>query len=335
MTATIVRLDRSAGFHIPVGKLDFSQYLFLPSVMDRKRGSRKIPAYVLYGEAPQRIAGPMLHIETIEARSAGHHWKIEPHLHHVLHQMMFVLWGRGVVLADGKRSQYRPPAIVLIPAGAVHGFEFEPGTKGHVISVSDDLLRGLAQREAGVTALFAQPSTVEMQAGLLHATDLAQSVRMLAREFARPDAGDGLALHGWLEVLLGNLLRLTRGLPNPADPVVGQRRQLMARFSELLERRFRDNQSVSDFARALHVSESRLRSVCLASTGQSPIQLIHARILLEAKRQLHYTSNPVSEIAYALGFEDPAYFTRFFSRLAGASPRAFRSKGPERAAARL
>jgi len=303
--------------------------------MDRKSGSRKIPAYTLYGEVPQRIAGLMLHIETIEARSAGHHWKIEPHLHHDLHQMILVLRGLGVVLADGKRSQYRPPAIVLMPAGAVHGFEFEPGTKGHVVSVSDALLRELAQREAGVSFLFSQPSTVEMGTGDLHATDLAQSVRMLAREFSRPGAADGLALHGWLEVMLGNLLRLTSGLPNPSDPIVGQRRQLMARFGELIEHRFRDNVSVADFARALHVSESRLRNVCLASTGQSPIHLIHARVVLEAKRQLHYTNNPVNEIAYALGFEDPAYFTRFFSRLAGESPRSFRRKGPERAAGRL
>jgi AraC family transcriptional activator of pobA len=57
--------------------------------------------------------------------------------------------------------------------------------------------------------------------------------------------------------------------------------------------------------------------------------------MLEAKRQLHYTSNPISEIAFALGFDDPAYFTRFFTRQAGCSPRAFRSRGPERAAARL
>ncbi len=288
---------------------------------------RRIPAYVLYGEAPQRIAGPALHIETIEARSAGHHWKIEPHLHHGLHQMIFVLKGHGVVMADGRRSQYRPPAILVIPAGTVHGFEFEPGTQGHVISVSVDLMGSVAQREPGLTALLSRPLTIEARADDLHATDLAQGVRMLAREFARPHAAHGLALHGWLEVLLGNLLRLASVQPNPADPVVGRRRQLMARFSDLLERRFRDNHGVAHFARALHVSESRLRSVCLASTGQSPIQLIHARVLLEAKRQLRYTNSPVSEIAYAVGFEDPAYFTRFFSRLTGESPRAFRRRG--------
>ncbi len=303
--------------------------------MLKKRVSRRIPAYFLYGETPRRIAGPMLHIETIEARSARHHWKIEPHLHHSLNQMIFVLKGRGVVLADGKRSQYRPPAVVMIPVGAVHGFEFEPGTKGHVISASAELLRGFAQRDPDVLALFAQPLTLEVRAGDLRATDLAQSVRMLAQEFARPDAAHGLALHGWLEVLLGNLLRLTRKLPNPSDPVVGQRRRLMARFGELVEQHYRDNQAIAEFALALHVSESHLRNVCLASTGQSPIHLIHDRIVLEAKRQLHYTNNPVSEIAYALGFEDPAYFTRFFSRITGDSPRAFRRKGPERAAARI
>lgn len=303
--------------------------------MARTLGNRKIPAYVLYGEAPQRIAGSMLHIETIEARSAGHRWQIGLHRHPALHQLIFVRRGHGVVLADGGRSQYRPPAIVLVPAGTVHGFEFEPGTHGYVISVSVELLGDLAQREPAVAALFAQPAVMEAHADDLHATDLGRSVRMLAREFARPDARDGLTLHGWLEVLLGNLLRVIRLPPNPADPLVGQRRQLMTRFSELLEQRFRDHQTVSDFARALHVSESRLRSVCLASTGQSPIQLIHARILLEAKRQLHYSDHAVREIGYALGFQDPAYFTRFFSRLTGESPRAFRRKGPERAAARL
>lgn len=52
------------------------------------------------------------------------------------------------------------------------------------------------------------------------------------------------------------------------------------------------------------------------------------RVLFEAKRQLRYTSKAVSEIAYALGFDDPAYFTRFFSRRAGMSPRAYRARGP-------
>jgi AraC family transcriptional activator of pobA len=298
--------------------------------MARTGAGRRIPTYFLYGEAHRPIDGPLLHIETIEARSAGHHWKIEPHLHQGLHQMIFVLRGRGVVLAEAVRAQYRPPVLILIPAGTVHGFEFEPGTSGHVISMSNDTQHELARHEAGIAALFAQPLTLEFPREALRATDLARSIRMLAREFSRSDSGHRLALHGWLQVLLGNALRLAQNLPNPADPAVGQRRALVARFSEQVEKRFRSNQTVAQYAAAMHVSESRLRNACLALAGQSPIQLIHARVLLEAKRQLHYTDSSISEIAYALGFDDPAYFTRFFSRRTGLSPRAFRQKGPER-----
>lgn len=297
--------------------------------MARSSAGRRIPAYFLYGEAHRPVAGPLLHIETIEARSARHHWKIDPHLHQALYQMIFVLSGRGVALTEGVRAQYRPPALVLMPAGAVHGFEFEPGTRGYVISISDETRRELARHEPGIAALFAHPLTLEFPRQALRATDLARGARMLAREHARSDSGHRLALHGWLQVFLGNALRLAQDLPNPADPTVGQRRTLVARFSEMIERRFRNSQAVSGYASALHVSESRLRSACLAITGQSPVQLIHERLLLEAKRQLHYTDGPISEIAYALGFDDPAYFTRFFSRRTGLSPRAFRQRGPE------
>lgn len=309
-------------------ELDFSQPLLLRSAVATAKTARRIPTYFLYGEAPRRFMGPLLHIETIEARSARHQWKINPHLHQALHQLIFVLRGRGVVLADGSRSQYRPPALLLMPAGSVHGFEFEPGTTGHVISLSVDLLQDVARKENGIAALFTRPTTLELRRQALRATDLASSVRMLAREFSRSDAGHEIALAGWLEVLLGNALRLAQDLPNPADPHVGQRRLLVARFGELIERRFREDQSVAEYATALHITESRLRNACLATTGQSPIQLIHARLLLEAKRQLHYTDGSVGEIARALGFSDPAYFTRFFSRRTGVSPRAFRKLGP-------
>lgn len=297
--------------------------------MARGGTRRRFPTYLLYGEASRQIAGPLLHVETIEARSARHHWKIEPHRHHVLHQLVIVLRGAGVTMADGASAQYRPPALVVTPAGTVHGFEFEPGTTGYVISLSDQLLRELIRQEPGIGALFARPLTLELQRDVLRGTDVARSASLLARESRRGDAGHRMALHGWLQVLLGNVLRLVDDLPNPADPVVGQRRALLARFAGMIERRFRNNQSVPDYAAALGVSQSRLRSVCLSLAGQSPIQLIHARVLLEAKRQLHYTDNAVRQIAISVGIEDAAYFTRFFSRRIGVSPREFRRRGPE------
>jgi AraC family transcriptional activator of pobA len=299
--------------------------------MGKRATLQQIPTYFLYGEAPRRVAGPMLHVETIEARSAGHHWKIDPHLHQVLHQMIFVVRGRGVAQAESARTQFRPPALMLMPAGSVHGFEFEPGTTGYVASISVELQHDLARREPEIGALFAAPATFEFEPKALRATDLAQAFRMLAREFARSSSGHSLALQGWLEVLLANLLRLAQQRQNVADPVVGQQRRLVARFNELIETRYRNGEALAAYVGVLNVSESRLRNACLAMTGRTPMQLVHARIMLEAKRQLLYTDNPVRKIAYELGFEDAAYFTRFFSRQARFSPRAFRARGPERA----
>ena len=48
--------------------------------------------------------------------------------------------------------------------------------------------------------------------------------------------------------------------------------------------------------------------------------MLHDRLMLEAKRCLIYTAWTIAEVGYALGFEDPAYFSRFFSRRAGVSP---------------
>jgi AraC family transcriptional activator of pobA len=296
--------------------------------MAKRAAPRHIPTYFLYGEAPRRPVGPLVHIETIEARSSRHHWKIDPHLHQVLYQVVFVMHGRGVVQAENVRAQFRPPALMLMPAGSVHGFEFEPGTTGYVVSMSHQLQQDLVRHEPEIATLFSAPLTLEFSLKALRATDLSQAFRMLAREGDCSFPGHELALQGWLEVLFANVLRVARQRPNAADPASSRSRQLVVRFSEMIERRYRKSTPLTSYAGALSVSESRLRNACVAMTGQTPVQLLHARILLEAKRQLLYTEEPVRRIAYALGFEDAAYFTRFFSRNEGLSPRAFRVRGP-------
>lgn len=311
--------------------MDFSCTLPTILCMARKGTRGRIPAYQLYGESPHPAAGPLLHVETIEARSARHDWQIDPHLHQALHQIILVARGQGEVLAESIRARYHPPALIIIPSGTVHSFGFEPGTGGHVVSVAAEMQRELERYEPGVAALFSRPLTVDLQRDAPETTGLLRTMRLLAREHGRPECAPGIALRGWLQVLLGHALRVTRDMPRQAGPEAGQRRALVARFGKLVEQRFGGNDTVAAYAAGLHVSESRLRNACLAITGQTPIQMIHARMLLEAKRRLHYTDHPIREIAYGLGFRDAAYFTRFFSRRTGLSPRAFRQRGPESA----
>ena len=56
-------------------------------------------------------------------------------------------------------------------------------------------------------------------------------------------------------------------------------------------------------------------------------------LVREACRRLVHVAAPVSNIAFELGFEDPAYFCRFFKRHVGTGPRDYRARSRERAAA--
>ena len=71
-----------------------------------------------------------------------------------------------------------------------------------------------------------------------------------------------------------------------------------------------------------------LNTLCRALAGQSALQIVHQRIVLEAKRDLIYTSLTINQLADSLGFADPAYFSRFFRRMTGLSPRDFRRREP-------
>jgi AraC family transcriptional activator of pobA len=101
---------------------------------------------------------------------------------------------------------------------------------------------------------------------------------------------------------------------------------LLQRFEELLEQHYLQHWTVSDYADELSITPTHLSRLTRLATGQSASQLILDRILREARRNLVYTSLPISTIAYALGFNDPAYFSRLFSGATGLSPRGFRDK---------
>jgi AraC family transcriptional activator of pobA len=98
----------------------------------------------------------------------------------------------------------------------------------------------------------------------------------------------------------------------------------VARFRELVEAGYRTNRTLGAYASDLGVSVWTLGAACRGVASASPLGLVQDRKMLEARRALLYSNMTVAEIAYYLGFDDPAYFTRVFTKHAGSSPRAFR-----------
>lgn len=98
------------------------------------------------------------------------------------------------------------------------------------------------------------------------------------------------------------------------------------KFKELIEQHYKDEHSVKEYAEKLFISSKTLTTITKEITGKLPSQLIHDRLLLEAKRLLRYTSMQICEIAFKIGFEDPSYFIKFFKRHENISPKSYRNQ---------
>ena len=102
--------------------------------------------------------------------------------------------------------------------------------------------------------------------------------------------------------------------------------KLFKDFSLLVEQNFKKLHSVTEYANRLGISPKSLTKHFNKVGTQTPSDFIKNRIILEAKRQLIYSSEAVKHIAFDLGFNDPAYFTRFFTKATGKSPLQFKKE---------
>jgi AraC family transcriptional activator of pobA len=280
-----------------------------------------VPLFALYGEEIWPADLDAIHIETIKARSALHNWLIRPHRHGDLCQVMSVMSGGGVLHLEGRSQAFSAPALMVLPAGVVHGFDWRPGSDGHVLMLGDDLVRELAPAEDRPV----MERAVFVALGEELAADLEEAMNRLAAAFGRFEAGRRSSLQGGVLQVIAVIARCVDQAHRAASPISAEV-ELTRRFRRLIEDDFRAQPGLEAYCSRLGVTAARLARACRKASGRSPLELIHERLMVEARRALTYTAVSVSQIAYALGFSDAAYFSRFFRQREGVSPAAYRAR---------
>lgn len=287
-----------------------------PRTSRAPRAARAIPGYSLFGES-QHLPD-VLHCETIAARSALHDWELEPHRHARLHQLVFIESGGGTAHLEGAALPLAPMTLVNVPPGHVHGFSFAPGTAGYVTTLAEEMRDEVLAQAGDVRRLLGRCT-------LLRAGEpVCATMREIWQEYGARAPARALVLRGLTATLLGLVAREAAAAEPPEAG--RQESRLLARFEALVEAHFADHWPVADYARALAVTPTHLSRVVRAATGGPASKLIEMRLVREARRHLVYTQASVTAVAYELGFGDPGYFTRVFSRSVGLSPKAFRAR---------
>jgi AraC-like DNA-binding protein len=139
---------------------------------------------------------------------------------------------------------------------------------------------------------------------------------------------DDSAQEEMLRILLKEIIIKSTRIWKSSHQVEGAEEQqeveFLRRFSQLVELHFRKYHGVADYASLLNITPKALNKRIHKYGKLTPNEIIKNRIILEAKRLLVHTDNSIKEIAFMLGYEDPAYFTRLFTNSIELSPAEFK-----------
>lgn len=286
-----------------------------------------VPIFKLYGEHEQWLTPDMVHCETIADRSILHNWQIRPHQHQGLFQILYLKAGKARMRIDDDEFDMRAGHVALVPQMCIHGFQFAPNAQGHVLTLAYPLMEGRGGDAGAVLLALRKPYLHRLPAGEEGAS-LRAHFSAIDREYRSVAAHRELVLESLLAVLLAWLARQIAPPAMQAVPASRGARHFSG-FCKLIESAYARQHPISWYAAQLGITAAHLNALCRKAAGQSALELVHERLLLEARRNLVYTSMSVSQVSDALGFADPAYFTRFFKQRTGLCPKAFRARAAD------
>lgn len=273
-----------------------------------------VPSYALYGES---LDFPdVMHSELLKDRAPAHGWKIAPHRHNQLHQFFLVTKGFGTFAIDGVQQEIVAPLVISLPKGIVHAFQFAPHIEGFVLTIPVRELTEFYADEVPVTNLTTTPIVMSADGALV------EMFKLVHTEF--------LSHHNHRRTLLRALTTqigcaCARGMNDDLAVQTGAYAdKRVERFEKLVRTHHSERWRVSDYAKALAISPNHLSRLCRANRGSTPQRLIEDLTFQEACRLLAYTRLGVSEVGFAVGYDDPSYFCRAFKRKFGVTPKAYR-----------
>lgn len=242
------------------------------------------------------------------------------------YDILLVTAGRGWFEIDDRRVEVAPRTLLFTAPGQVRRLR-TPGLEGLVLFFPPEFLQTFLADPLFLERLsfFGQePYGRAFRLGPNDARALRERLLEMRREIRDPQLDSVHLLRArlyevlvWLNRAYARAWGVTSGM---------QAGSTITRLRRLIDESTGTRRGVPHFAHALGVSPGHLRALTRKHLGVSVIRLIDERAIVEAKREILYSERTGAQVAARLGFADPSYFSRWFRRLTGETPREFRRR---------
>ncbi|WP_461051841.1 helix-turn-helix domain-containing protein [Spirosoma arcticum] len=251
---------------------------------------------------------------------------------HGFFELIFIETGSGIHTVDFVDYPIQNSTLFLISPGQVHTLQQGQIDSGFILIFDRDYVMQQPQDAELLMKIVA--CSLQRPQLLISESDrtLFRYGEAIMRDELAQTQPDYELVRSALKIMLIKALRVSQRQLSQGTSETARHKKLYFDFLWFIEETYDQRQEVAYYADKLMIPPKQLTELTGQLTGKTPLQLIHDRILTEAKRLLFYSELNVKEIAVRLGFSDTSYFSRFFTQRMGVSPKVFQKRNPKRTA---
>ena len=270
-------------------------------------------------EVKQLSEGASFDVEFLDVGSIRESTK--PHRHEYF-EVFWVISGNGNQSIDFVKYDMSAKKMFFITPGQVHDVHELPESI-YAISFNAEFVSSQVQSQLPIDKLFLQnrrekPYVQLDSKGQVHLINL---IKIIEDELSSPVPDRSL-----MSTLLVSFLRYVMRFLEEEVQSYSLKDTRMVNILELIEDNFTTRKDTSFYADRLAMTNKRLNELTKEQFSKTVTQLIHDKIIVEARRLLAFTDKTIKAIGIDLGYHDISYFCRFFKRISGITPQKFREE---------
>lgn len=239
--------------------------------------------------------------------------------------LVFCTSGSTTISVDENEFILTQNSVITITSGQIHYFKNIQNATGFVLEFTynffckDDTDMELIFHN-GLFCHFAMNEMIKVD----NSEIIIKQLEEISKELTEAPYQYLISIHSRIELIL---IEINRTKINRGDEIY-KPDALFLHFLETVLKNFEKNLSVNEIAALIGTTEAKLNELSKLHTNKTAQNVVFGLIISEAKRLFNYEKLSVKEVAYALGFNDPFYFSNFFKKHTNISPKSYKEKVP-------